>query len=577
MIFSWDKFIRPLSGNDTNIQILDNLGVARYTINPFSVLNVAVYNNSVRVSLKSSRVISIPFSSLNEAKMALPRIKQAIDGLQSKTPIFINNEIKNYVSSVSVDFFYQSDVPEGTGTDKITVGSSWYDIDGSMYVYTKEDDYYYWITPAGVIGPEGPIGATGNPGIQGPTGATGNDGPIGPTGNDGPIGPTGNDGPIGPTGNDGPIGPTGATGNDGPIGPTGATGNDGPIGPTGATGNDGPIGPTGATGNDGPIGPTGATGNDGPIGPTGNDGPIGPTGATGDSGPTGATGDPGIQGATGSGFGLQTFTHDAISPLDVTTYYFGQMSSIVPGTTPRPKLQIPSLYTGTVNDVSLITSFTGGSSQSSTLTLANVTQVTSSVISNTLQYYAGPSATLITESLQTPVIPSGWSQVNVSFSTYAGFAVTGLAPFAANLDTLTFDASLYSALSVSFDTAKFGTGANGPLRLSYSLDGGSSWTVVGNGATPTSNTYLSSTLNVPVTSSTMRLRWDMTQTVNSAKRLQNVVVNGTSNIDGSSSVINLASPMSVTIGDLLEIQWQTPTWSLNPSSVVNIVNLKIDL
>ena len=253
------------------------------------------------------------------------------------------------------------------------------------------------------------------------------------------------------------------------------------------------------------------------------------------------------------------------------------MSSIVPGTTPRPKLQIPSLYTGTVNDVSLITSFIGGSSQSSTLTLANVTQVTSSVISNTLQYYAGPSATLITESLQTPVIPSGWSQVNVSFTTYAGFATTGLAPFTANLDTLTFDASIYAALSVSFDTAKYNTGADGPLRLSYSLDGGSSWTVVGNGATPTSATYLSSTLNVPVTSSTMRLRWDMTQTVNSAKRLRNVVVTGTSNIDGSSSVINLASPMSVTIGDLLEIQWQTPTWSLNPSSVVNIVNLKIDL
>ena len=254
MIFSWDKFIRPLSGNDTNIQILDNLGVARYTINPFSVLNVAVYNNSVRVSLKSSRVISIPFSSLNEAKMALPRIKQSIDGLQSKTPIFINNEIKNYVSSVSLDFFYQADFPEGTGTDKITVGSTWYDIDGSMYVYTKEGDDYHWITPTGVIGPDGPIG---------PTGATGNDGLIGPTG---------------ATGIDGLIGPTGATGNDGLIGPTGATGNDGLIGPTGATGNDGSIGPTGATGNDGPIGPTGATGNDGLIGP------IGPTGATGNDG-----------------------------------------------------------------------------------------------------------------------------------------------------------------------------------------------------------------------------------------------------------------------------------------------------
>jgi hypothetical protein len=251
MIFSWDKFIRPLSGNDTNIQILDNLGVARYTINPFSVLNVAVYNNSVRVSLKSSRVISIPFSSLNEAKMALPRIKQSIDGLQSKTPIFINNEIKNYVSSVSVDFFYQSDVPEGTGTDKITVGSSWYDIDGSMYVYTKEGDDYYWITPTGVIGPEGPIGATGD------------DGPIGPIGPIGPTGATGN------TGIQGIQGPTGATGN---------TGIQGPTGPTGATGNTGIQGPTGATGDSGIQGPTGATGN------TGIQGPTGPTGATGDSG-----------------------------------------------------------------------------------------------------------------------------------------------------------------------------------------------------------------------------------------------------------------------------------------------------
>jgi hypothetical protein len=198
----------------------------------------------------------------------------------------------------------------------------------------------------------------------------------------------------------------------------------------------------------------------------------------------------------------------------------------VPETSSKQRHQYISLFTGQISQASLVAKFTTGSIENSTLTVANVTQGTSSVISSSVQYYTGPSATLITESLQTLVIPSGWSQVNVSFpNTYAGFAITGVAPFVANLDTLTFDASLYSALSVSFDTAKFGTGADGPLRLSYSLDGGSSWTVVGNGSTPTSATYLSSTLNVPVTSSTMRLRWDMTQTVNSAKRLRNVVVN----------------------------------------------------
>jgi DNA-directed RNA polymerase subunit N (RpoN/RPB10) len=173
MIFSWDKFIRPVSDGDTNIQILDNLGVSRYTINPFSVLNVAVYNNSVRVSLKSSRVISIPFSTLNESKLALPRIKQAIDGLQSKTPLFVSNQIKNYVNSVSIDFFYQENEPEGTGTNKITLGSFWYDNEGNLYVYTKDGDNYVWITPTGIIGPVGPIGPTGPTGNEGPTGATG--------------------------------------------------------------------------------------------------------------------------------------------------------------------------------------------------------------------------------------------------------------------------------------------------------------------------------------------------------------------------------------------------------------------
>ena len=307
MIFSWDKFIRPLSGNDTNIQILDNLGVARYTINPFSVLNVAVYNNSVRVSLKSSRVISIPFSSLNEAKMALPRIKQSIDGLQSKTPIFINNEIKNYVSSVSLDFFYQTDFPEGTSTDKITVGSTWYDNEGTMYVYTKDGDTYLWITPTGVIGPEGPIGATGDPGPIGPTGATGATGDAGLIGPTGATGDAGLIGPTGATGDAGPIGPTGATGDAGPIGPTGATGDAGLMGPTGATGDAGLIGPTGATGDAGPIGPTGATGDAvlmGPPGAPGDAGLMGPTGATGATGNPGLIGPTGATGATGATGGV---------------------------------------------------------------------------------------------------------------------------------------------------------------------------------------------------------------------------------------------------------------------------------
>ena len=96
MIYSWDKFLRPLSATDTNIQVMDNSGVVTFTINPYAVINVQVNNNSVKIGMKSGKIIIIPFSTVNEAKMALPRIKQMVDSLQKKAPLFVNNEIKNY-------------------------------------------------------------------------------------------------------------------------------------------------------------------------------------------------------------------------------------------------------------------------------------------------------------------------------------------------------------------------------------------------------------------------------------------------------------------------------------------------
>lgn len=37
MSFSYDKFLRPLTDTDTNIQILDNNGHIVHTVNPFSI------------------------------------------------------------------------------------------------------------------------------------------------------------------------------------------------------------------------------------------------------------------------------------------------------------------------------------------------------------------------------------------------------------------------------------------------------------------------------------------------------------------------------------------------------------
>ncbi len=181
MSYSWDKFLKPLSATDTNIQVQDNKGIVTHTINPYAVLNVLINNNIVKISLKSGKVITIPFSTMNESKMALPRIKKLIDNLNRKTPLFVNNELKNYVNSVTDVFFYQDMIPSGTGTDTIKVGTFWYDTEfGFLYIYVNDEfSGYNWITAVGEVGPVGPAGATGPAGEIGPIGP---EGPVGATG-----------------------------------------------------------------------------------------------------------------------------------------------------------------------------------------------------------------------------------------------------------------------------------------------------------------------------------------------------------------------------------------------------------
>lgn len=190
MGYSWDKFLKPLSDSDTNIQILDNRGVVNQTVNPRAVLNVMINNNVIKISLKSGKVVTIPFSTINESKMALPRIKQQIDSLNRKKPLFVNNELKNYVSSVTDIFFYQDHIPTGTGTDAIKVGTFWYDTEfGFLYIYINDElSGYNWITAVGDAGPAGQPGATGP---AGQPGQTGQPGATGPAGDPGPVGPAG--------------------------------------------------------------------------------------------------------------------------------------------------------------------------------------------------------------------------------------------------------------------------------------------------------------------------------------------------------------------------------------------------
>jgi hypothetical protein len=104
MIYSWDKFLRPLASGDTTIQVVDNNGNVTYSINPYSIIKVFINQNQVVVGLKGNKNIIIPFSNINESKLALPRIQQMILSLQKNPPLFVNKETEQYVQN----FFQKS-------------------------------------------------------------------------------------------------------------------------------------------------------------------------------------------------------------------------------------------------------------------------------------------------------------------------------------------------------------------------------------------------------------------------------------------------------------------------------------
>ncbi len=100
MSYSYITFLRELSVSDKSIKIYGD-DILQYSINPFSIVNVRVSNNSLKINLMNDKVILLDFSSINESKLALVIIQEQINTLIHKVPLRIDNDINNYLSSVS--------------------------------------------------------------------------------------------------------------------------------------------------------------------------------------------------------------------------------------------------------------------------------------------------------------------------------------------------------------------------------------------------------------------------------------------------------------------------------------------
>lgn len=99
MSYSYTTFIRPTS-SDVNIKIYDISGDLSYTINPFSIINIQISNNLIKIYLKELDDILLDFDNPTESKMALQMLQSQLNILRQKNPLFIDDQIKNYVNNI---------------------------------------------------------------------------------------------------------------------------------------------------------------------------------------------------------------------------------------------------------------------------------------------------------------------------------------------------------------------------------------------------------------------------------------------------------------------------------------------
>jgi len=131
---------------------------------------------------------------------------------------------------------------------------------------------------------------------------------------------------------------------------------------------------------------------------------------------------------------------------------------------------------------------------------------------------------LLNEELRDGILPTDWSQIDVSFQTAAG-GYARLDELTSELTTLEFDASSFASVEVETSVAKFSSGTDGPVTIEYSLNGGDDWAIAGTTSTPTGSTYIDDTTVITEVSETMVIRFSRPDSP-SQKRLRDIVVNG---------------------------------------------------
>ena len=132
-IYKYDRFLAPISQNSKIIKVLYN-GEPSITIVPNAVLSALVDKNTVKINMKSHKVITLQFSTINEAAIALELFMKQLKVIKgNKIPSFDVIEVSDIVTvnNRQYECWYREDM---TGNN---FRGGVYDGD-KIYIYLKE-------------------------------------------------------------------------------------------------------------------------------------------------------------------------------------------------------------------------------------------------------------------------------------------------------------------------------------------------------------------------------------------------------------------------------------------------------
>ena len=97
MNFTVDTFLKPITPSDTNLRVYLPNGTIFNTLSPISVTRTYVSNNLLKINLNKTQILSLAFSSYNDAQEALVLFQSQIDILKKRTPAIVDPKIEKTI------------------------------------------------------------------------------------------------------------------------------------------------------------------------------------------------------------------------------------------------------------------------------------------------------------------------------------------------------------------------------------------------------------------------------------------------------------------------------------------------